>query len=315
MPRPKGFLVDGRFLKAQRSNAGMTQDELAAHCGLTRSVIQKAERGGPLSSSTIRALALAVGCGEEALVVPEEWDRSLGGRAAGSLRPEVASKIGSVWGQSREMLYRMPLPLFQTLALRNFARVLPAFSPCSQEGTAHLLHLAAAVELGTKFLAAKLSGHPLPDLGELSRGADACYHAVGYTRADHYEDDLHAADAAFAVATAGARTLDSLVTSCSSTGDNANRWRSTESAAMANHAAGHASVFLTVDDAFVRSATLDIHDLRNHDPVGILMLPLWEGGEIPAALKVFMNRLINRACFPQETIVLWNRWVRHGFQS
>jgi transcriptional regulator with XRE-family HTH domain len=318
MPRPKGFLIDGRLLQAQRKSAGLTQDQLASRCGLTRSLVQKAERGGPLAPTTIAILAANLGVEESRLIVAEDWNRTVEERIVEPFEPAEAPKIGTVWVQSREMLYQMPALLIQALALRSVVRVLPAFSPRSREGTGHFRRLVAAAR--TALLALDFSftrkGPVLGD-AELLEHADACYMAVGFTKGAQYDEDAHAADAAFAVATALGRVLDSILEARrmgKKGAPDAHHWRSMEHGAMACHAAAHVSVYLTAEDAFIRAATLDTHDLRNSKtPGAVLAGPLWEGGDLPAPMRLYMSRFLREEYFPREERVVWNGWVRSGF--
>ncbi|MBB5353191.1 transcriptional regulator with XRE-family HTH domain [Haloferula luteola] len=318
MARPKGALIDGRQLRSRREQRGMTQDQLAMEAGLTRSVVQKAERGGPLSPTTIQALARAVGSVGSSLALSEDWGRHAEEEVVSPFKPESLPKIGTVWRQTRELLYQMPPPILQSLALRNLARVVPVFSPKSAEATGHFRELMAAVSCARDALAVAWgSTGRSPTSEEMAQHADACFCAAGYTRSCRYEEDTHGADAAFAVAISAARVLESIITHRRDEGrQGADYWRAMEFGTSASHAAGHASVYLTIEDAFIRAATLDTHDLRNAaDPGAILRAPLWEGGEAPAALRLFMNRFLRDSCFPHEARRTWNQWVRRGFQA
>ena len=319
MPRPKGFLIDGRFLRTQREKAGLTQDQMAVKCRLTRSVIQKAERGGPLAPGTVQALAHNLDCAESSLIVSEDWHRNVEERVISPFKPEAAPKIGTVWVQSREMLYHMPPLLLQALALRNIARIMPAYSPRTREGKAHFRLVVAAVVSALRTLTFQLGGAGrFPETTELLKGADACYLAAGFAKNTRYEDDAHAADAAFAVAIGAARIVESILAARNGKPGtmDADHWRAMEFATTACHAAGHASVYLAVDEAFIRSATLDTHDLRNSmKPAAVLAAPLWEGAEMPPPLKLYMNRFLREVHFPHETRVLWNRWVHREFSA
>ncbi|MBK1881796.1 helix-turn-helix transcriptional regulator [Luteolibacter pohnpeiensis] len=317
MPRPKGFLIDGRFVRTQRENQGLTQDQLASQSRLTRSVIQKAERGGPLAPATIQALVSVFGCSDTDLIVSEDWNRSVEEQIVSPFKREAAPKIGSVWVQSREMLYQMPPLLLQALAIRNLARIMPVYSPRSSEAKAHFRHLVAAVVSGLRTITFLMGGPGrMPEISELAKGADACFLAAGFAKNSQFEEDAHAADAAFAVAIGAARLLESLIAARSSKdgAHDADHWRAMEFATNSCHASAHASVYLAVDEQFIRSATLDTHDLRNSmKPMAVLAGPLWEGGEMPPPLKLFMNRFLREAHFPHETRILWNRWVRREF--
>lgn len=319
MPRPKGFLVDGRFLRAQRENAGLTQDDIAARCGLTRSVIQKSERGGPLAPSTIAALCKGLGCSESSLILSTDWNRSTEDRVVSPFKPEAAPKIGTIWGQSREMLYGMPPRLLQVLALRNVARVLPAYAPRSAEAEIHFRNVVAAVTCALRTLAPMLGGRGKEPIdAEVAKCADDCYVAAGFAKTTHYEESVHAADAGFAVAIGASRVVESILLERrrASAAMDADHWRVIEFATSACHAAGHASVYLSADETFIRSATLDTHDLWNaEDTAAILSRPLWGGRDLPPPLKLFMDRFLREKFFPHDIRILLNRWVRRGFTS
>lgn len=319
MPRPRGFLVDGRYLKAQRENAALTQDQLAASIQLTRSVIQKAERGGPLAPATIQKISKYLGCAESTLIVAEDWNRNIEERVFAPFRPEEAPKIGNIWMQSREMLYEMPPLILQGLALRNIARVMPAYSPRSLDGERHFANVVATLAASLVEVGDALKGATNPSEWENLRDlTDACYLAAGSAQNSNYEEDRHAADAAFAVAIGTARIAESILALGAGGLEkkDANYWRAMEFATTACHASAHASVYLACEDAFIRAATLDTHDLRNSPyPDRVLGKPLWEGGKTPPSLKLFMDRLIRQIHFAHEIRVQWNRWVRRGFTA
>jgi transcriptional regulator with XRE-family HTH domain len=317
MARPKGFQIDGRFVKANRENASLTQDDLARQCGLTRTVIQKAERNGPLSPPTIRALAAGLGCDEAALLISEDWTRNPEERHVTIFKPDAVLKIGTMWGNSREALYQLPPMLFLVIALRNAARIVVAYAPRSLEAERHFRNVLGCVQVCHAAINAILAGdrEKVP-VGALKKAADECYLAAAFARPATYEDDLHAADAAFAVAIAGARLAEGILIELvrDTPKETADYWRVIEFASSAWHAAGHASVYLTIESAYGRTSTLEIHDLRNSpDYAAVLSLPLWPDGVIPQALGLFLDRMFSQRHFPHDVRILWNAWARKEF--
>ncbi|MDB6078043.1 MAG: hypothetical protein JWO82_1790, partial [Akkermansiaceae bacterium] len=317
MARPKGFQIDGRFVKANRENAGFTQDDLAGHCGLTRTVIQKAERNGPLSPATIRALARGLGCDEATLLVSEDWTRNSDERHVTIYKPDAVKKIGTVWGSSRESLYQLPTMLFLVLALRNMARIVVAYAPRTLEAEAHFRNVVESVERCHHALTSILAGErekvPVQAMKET---ADRCYLAAAFARPAAYEEDIYAADAAFAVAIAGARIAEGILIELvrDTPIEDADHWRVIEFTSSAWHAAGHASVYLTIESAYGRTSTLEIHDLRNSpDYAAVLTQPIWPEGAIPHALSFFMDRMFSQRHFPHDVRIQWNAWARKGF--
>ncbi len=153
-------------------------------------------------------------------------------------------------------------------------------------------------------------------MDDLRKSADSAYLASAFARAAEYDGDHHAADAAFAVAIATARVIDSLLLELRKQGDEmgADHWRAVEFATSACHAAAHASVYLTAETPFIRAATLDTHDSRNREnQVEILTQPIWDGGQVPPPLRNYMDRLIRLNHFPHSVRILWQRWAYKGF--
>lgn len=317
MARPKGFQIDGRFVKANRENAGFTQDDLARQCGLTRTVIQKAERNGPLAPATIRALAAGLGCDEAALLVSEDWTRNADERTVTIYKNDAVKKIGTMWGNSRESLYQLPTMLFLVLALRNLARVFIGYSPRTLQAEGHFRAVLESIQLSHAALTSILAGdRKKVEVAAMKAVADRCYLAAAFARPAHYEEDFQAADAGFAVAIAGARIAEGILIELvrDTPVEDADHWRVIEFASSAWHAAGHAAVYLTIEGAYGRVSTLEIHDLRNSPDYGaVLSQPLWLEDGVPPALGFFMDRMFSQRHFPHDVRILWNAWARKGF--
>ncbi len=320
MPRPKGQAVDGQFIRSRRENSQFTQDTLAARCGLTRALVQKAERGGPLSVTSIAKIAAALGVSDSALIVEEGWQHFAEERVMNPFRPGEAAKVGDIWGQPRETIYNLDPRSLLIVALRSAARVLPAYSPRNAAGTKHLHRLidgikvarAALPELGSRGRSAAAAGLA----ASVKAHADDAYLAASFARPAEYEDDPHAADAGFAVGIAVARVLDSLWLECSRTAaaKDADHWRAVELATSACHACAHASVYLKVATHFLRSATIDTHDVRNaRQPAELLAAPVWCDGQVPPVLELYMARFIRLKHFDSASRITWNRWARKRF--
>jgi transcriptional regulator with XRE-family HTH domain len=318
MARPRGFSVDGRFIRSRRENAHITQEKLASQCGLTRTLIQKAERGGPLSRSSVSSIASALEVSENSLLVDEHWKKSSEDGVAEQFKPDSEPKIGNAWNQPRETLYTLHPQLLLVVALRSLARIIPAYGPRSPEAAKHCRNLMQGISLARETLAVLLRDASPANTGHtIQKHADQAYLAASFARPSEYDEDFHAADTAFAVGIAMARILDALhieVTSHPTHKGDANYWREVEFATSACHACAHASVYLRVGDSFLRSATLDTHDVRNTDETAkILALPVWEGGQIPPPLELFLNRFISIQHFAPSSRTSWLRWSRTGF--
>jgi transcriptional regulator with XRE-family HTH domain len=317
MARPKGQIIDGRFIRSRRTSAGLTQDALAARCDMTRALIQKAERGGPLASASIAAIARALDAPESSLVLENDWNRSIAPRAVSSFRPDSVRRIGTAWGQSREVLHHMRLRQLLIVALRSVARVLPCYCPRNAAAAVHFQNIFSGVQCAHSALIALHRGGPTEGAKcELVKSADLAYLASAFARPAEFDEDCHAADAAFSIAIATARVADSLLLAMRADGDNmdANHWRAVEFATSACHAASQASIYLTVEAPFIRAATLDTHDTRNSDDqVEILTQPVWDSGQVPPPLRNYMDRLIRLNHFPHSIRVLWQRWANNGF--
>lgn len=310
--------MDGRFIRSRRENANITQEALASRCGLTRTLIQKAERGGPLSKSSIRTIAGALEISENSLVLEEDWSGSADEWLTEPFKPASEGKIGNAWSQPRETLYSMPPRQLLVVALRSVARIAPAYGPRSADAAAHCRRLMSGIDLARDTLDSLFrDAPPKTTAAALRKSADHAYLAAGFARPAEYHDDCHAADAAFAVAIGMARVLDALhivtTTPAPATGD-ANYWRAVEFATSACHASAHASVYLRIPEPFLRSATLDTHDIRNlEDTARLLAGPVWDGGQIPPPLELFLNRFIPIQHFDSNARARWFRWSRTKF--
>lgn len=320
MPRPKGHAVDGQFIRSRRENSQYTQDALAVRCGLTRALIQKAERGGPLSTSSISKIAAALGVSDSALILEEGWHQFSEDRLMIPFRPGEAAKVGDIWGQPRETIYNLEPRSLLIVALRSSARVLPAYSPRNASGTKHLHRLIEGIKVartGLLDLGSRGRGRGLPAFADTVKSlADDAYLAASFARPAEYEDDPHAADAGFAVGIAVARVLDSLWLECKrkTLAEDADHWRAVELATSACHACSHASVYLKIGTHFLRSATLDTHDVRNSRHVTeLLSTPVWCDGQIPPVLDLYMARFIRLRHFDAASRITWNKWARKRF--
>jgi transcriptional regulator with XRE-family HTH domain len=315
MPRPKGQSVDGAFIRSRRELAQLTQDALASRCDLTRALIQKAERGGPLSPKSISSIASALGVADASLVIDEGWQGFVEERVLTPFKPESEPKVGSLWVQPRETLYSLSPLLLQIIGLRSAARVLPAFAPRSADGAGHLRRIVQAIARALAALDCLIRERPV-EIPPLRQSADHAYLAASFARPNEYEEDVHAADAAFAVGIALARVLDSLVLELTRTRGkkDADHWRAVELATSACHACGHASVYLKASTPFLRAATLDTHDVRNMDDLhGVLTSPLWTDGQLPPVLELYMARFIRLQYFDSASRAKWSGWARKGF--
>ncbi|GAA5483011.1 helix-turn-helix domain-containing protein [Haloferula sargassicola] len=317
MPRPKGQAVHGHYIRSSRENAGLTQDALATQCGLTRALIQKAERGGPISASSISAVAAALSVAESALVVEEGWHGFAEERLMMPFEAKSEPKVGNIWGQPRETLYSLQPRALLVIATRSTARVLPAFSPKNAAGAIHLRNLIDGIREARDQLDALLTGSPRTS-ARLAERADQAYLAAGFARPAEYEDDPQAADAAFAVAIAIARVLDSLglVAERPLSRDDPNYWRAVELATSACHGCSHASVYLKTPTPFLRCATFDTHDVRNQpNAVEVLRKPVWDAGQIPGVLEMFMARFIRLEFFDSASRIIWRNWAKKSFHE
>ena len=319
MPRPRGFAVAGQFIRSRRENANLTQEALASRCGLTRTLVQKAERGGPLSRSSIGAIARALEVSEDSFVVEEGWNGFVEDRVMEPFKPGSEPKIGSIWSQPRETLYTLPPTHLLVIGLRSLARVIPGYGPRTAAGARRFQRLMKGVEHARSALLELLGGgSPAEWRDPVRESADHAYLAASLARPAEYEEDGNAADAAFAVAIAMARIHDALHLELTapagrSTKD-ADYWRAVELATSACHACAHASVYLKVQAAFLRSATLDTHGVRNvEDLRTVLFKPVWEDGQIPTPLDLYLNRIVRIQYFDQASRASWLRWSRRGF--
>lgn len=316
MPRPKGQLIDGRLARSRRHHLNLTQEELAQRCELTRALVQKAERGGPLSTSSVSALSTALDVPAESLLLDEDWNLNLEGRIAAPLLASAAPRIGSAWTQPRQTLYHLPPQQLIVIALRAAVRVLPAFDPRNTQAGEHFQSLVRGAATAHQVLNRFIDGTGNGNLSSaLQSAADPAYVAAGFAVPGEYEHDAQAADAAFSSAISIARILDALLMESrrAHSKTDADHWRTVELAATTCQSAGHASTYLQISDAFMRAATLDTRDLQNSQDSGAIMRkPLWEGGKVPAKLEYYLQRMTRLEYFSVSARALWSRWAHKG---